>query len=134
MIDENPSGASDLIIVDAYDPTLTPSMTKLFQRLVDLFHVCILQKDKLRPTEMLPPQRWESAEEALKGTEPRYKVEHILDPQTRNRIEEYSVNYEGSPHEDATWEPIQHLDSRKDLLRALRANRTRHRRRTRREA
>ncbi|KAL8438917.1 hypothetical protein Efla_001503 [Eimeria flavescens] len=34
-IGENPLRASDLGIVDAYEPTLTPPMTKLFQRLVE---------------------------------------------------------------------------------------------------
>ncbi|KAL8428445.1 hypothetical protein Efla_003261 [Eimeria flavescens] len=95
-------------------------------------HVCFLQKDKPRPTEMLPPQGREPAEEALKGT--RYEVEHILIGGTRNGLEEYLVKWKGYPDEDASWEPKQHLDRCKDLLRAFRANRTRLRRRTRREA
>ncbi|KAL8424412.1 hypothetical protein Efla_001014 [Eimeria flavescens] len=35
MIGEKPLRASDLHVVDAYEPTLTPPMTKLFPRLVD---------------------------------------------------------------------------------------------------
>ncbi|KAL8429499.1 hypothetical protein Efla_004896 [Eimeria flavescens] len=129
MIGESLLRAGDLDVVDAYyELTLTPPKTKLFQRLVGLFHVCLLQKDKARPTGMLRPQGWGPAEEASKGTEPRYEVGHNLDLRTRNEIEEYLVKWEGYPDEDITWEPIQHLDSCRDLLRAFHADRTRQRR------
>ncbi|KAL8432738.1 hypothetical protein Efla_004407 [Eimeria flavescens] len=162
IIGENPLRASDLDIVDAYEPTLTCPMTKLFQRLVDraaanIIHaqaqqqfyayqhrppaglpfsmsafVCLLQKDKTRRTEMLPLQGWKPEEEASKGTELRYRVEHILN-RTRNGIEGDVVKWKGYPDEDATWEPIRNLYRCKDLLRAFHANRTRQRLRTRRE-
>ncbi|KAL8425873.1 hypothetical protein Efla_007746 [Eimeria flavescens] len=125
MLGENSLRESDLDLVDALEPTLTPPVTKLFQRLVDIFHICLLQKNKLSPTEMLPPAGWGPAEEASKGREPRYEVKWNL------RI---CSEVEGYLDEDATWEPVQHLDRCKDLLRAFRANRTRQRRRTCRQA
>ncbi|KAL8425175.1 hypothetical protein Efla_007521 [Eimeria flavescens] len=98
-----------------------------------VFYLCLLQKDKPRPTKMLPPQGWEPAEEALKGTEPCYEVEPILYSLTRKGTEEYLLKWKGYLDEDVTWEPIQHLDRCKDLLRAIRAKRSLQRRRTYRE-
>ncbi|KAL8440826.1 hypothetical protein Emed_007647 [Eimeria media] len=43
MIGENPLRASDLDVVEVFEPTITPPMTKLFQRLVDRAASHILQ-------------------------------------------------------------------------------------------
>ncbi|KAL8443311.1 hypothetical protein Emed_006916 [Eimeria media] len=43
MIGENPLRASDLDVVDVFEPTVTPPMTKLFQQLVDRAASHILQ-------------------------------------------------------------------------------------------
>ncbi|KAL8424931.1 hypothetical protein Efla_006694 [Eimeria flavescens] len=88
------------------EPTLTPPMTKLFQRLVDRAAANIVQAqaqqqiyvnqhrqpaefaDKPRPREMLPPQGRELAEEVLKAKEQLYEVDRILGWRTGNKIEE----------------------------------------------
>ncbi|KAL8439258.1 hypothetical protein Efla_005735 [Eimeria flavescens] len=110
MISGDPLRASDLHIVDAYDLTLTPAMSKLLQRLVKRAAATIINaqaqqqsyprepaapaesalrhRDKPRPMETLPPQGWEPAEDASEGAERRCEVERILDSRTRNGIKE----------------------------------------------
>ncbi|KAL8426924.1 hypothetical protein Efla_006008 [Eimeria flavescens] len=166
MIRENPLRASDLDFVDAYEPTLTPPTTKLFQRLVDrayanIIHAQAQQHFTLINADSQQNLKWETvssfpcrpspkgqakahgrcyaarlgtSRKASKRTEPPHEVEHILDWRTRNGAEEYLMKWKGYLDEDATWEPIQHLDWCKDFLRAFLANRTRQRRRRRREA
>ncbi|KAL8431114.1 hypothetical protein Efla_004635 [Eimeria flavescens] len=160
MIGEHPFRESDLDIVGAYEPTLTPPMAKLFQRVFDraaanIIHAQAQQQFSVnqhrQPAEFLfsmaasskttSPGPWRcnrrkvgNQQEALKGTEPLYEVEHSFDWRTMDETEEYLMKWKGCPGDGATWEPIQRLDTCKDLLRAFRANRTRERRRTRREA
>ncbi|KAL8424712.1 hypothetical protein Efla_001289 [Eimeria flavescens] len=165
-IGENPLLASDVVVLGADEPTLTPPMPRLFQRLVHraaaniihaqvqqqfydsrdrhsaefavgyrvwvsprymqprgspnlqpcfigpltfvskirkvayevhlpapmqihpVLHVCLLQKEKPRPTDMLAPQGWESAGDASGRAEPRYEAGHILDSRSMEIVEE----------------------------------------------
>ncbi|KAL8439260.1 hypothetical protein Efla_005737 [Eimeria flavescens] len=167
MNGKNPLRASDLDIVDAYEPTLTTPMAKLFQGLVDRAAASIIYpqvQEQIYANQHTEPadfavggrlwgfpslshpkpqaQAHGDATAARLGTnrggfrcsEVRYEVEYILNLRTRNGLEEYSEKWKGQPHEDATWEPVQHLDMCNDLLCAIRPNRTRHWRLERREA
>ncbi|KAL8440666.1 hypothetical protein Emed_007669 [Eimeria media] len=119
MIGENPLRASDLDVVEIFEPTITPPMTKLFQRLVDRAASHILQAQA----------RWSPAQEPQADEDPVYEVEHILDSRGSGADEEFLVQWKGYPAEQATWEPLSNLTNCSALLRAFRASRTRRRRR-----
>ncbi|KAL8445787.1 hypothetical protein Emag_005000 [Eimeria magna] len=146
MIGENPLRASDLDVVDEFEPTISPPMTKLFQQLVDraashLLRAQAQQKlyaDKHRKdVEFQVGDKsagWKPAEEDDYSSNPVYEVEHILDSRGSGRDEEFLIKWKGYPDDQATWEPLSNLTNCKDLLRAFRASRTRQRRRDHRDA
>ena len=98
----------------AYQLALPPTMQQH-----PVFHVSLLQKEKPRPAEMLPNEPWEE----VSGDE--YEVEDILDVRNINKEVEYLIKWKGYPVEDATWEPLSHLQNCKDFLRAFKTAQTR---------
>ncbi|KAL8441252.1 hypothetical protein Emag_007331 [Eimeria magna] len=148
MIGENLLRALDLDVVESFESTISPPMTKLFQQLVDRAAANILQaqaqqkhyadarrqeatfpdgdrKDKRRPPHMLEPAGWQPAEEAAEDEDPVFEVEHLLNSRGSGKEEEFLVKRKGFAVEQATWEPLSHLSGCKDLLRAFRRTRTR---------
>lgn len=104
----------------AYRLKLPPSMTQH-----PVFHVSLLQRDKPRPQDMGQAQGWDPLERQQDDHDPVYEVEHILDSRETGHGEEFLIKWKGFPDSAATWEPLEHLDGCKDLLRAYRASKTR---------
>ncbi|KAL8449732.1 hypothetical protein Emed_002987 [Eimeria media] len=95
MVGEIPLRASDLDVVDAFEPTVSPTMAKLFQQLV---------RDNPRPPHMLQPTGWGPAEEPQHDSDPVYEVKHILDSRGSGADKGFLVQWRGYPVEEATWE------------------------------
>ena len=87
-----------------------------------VFHVSLLQKDRPRDAEMLPNEIWEAVNQRHG---PEYEVEYLLDSRGSGEDEEFLVKWRGFPESSATWEPHNHLENSKDLVRAFRSQRTR---------
>ena len=87
-----------------------------------VFHVSLLQKDRPRDDEIQFEEGWAPVR---RGDEEEYEVEHILDCRNVEGEEEYLVKWKGYKEEEATWEPVSHLQNCRNFLQVFKSRRTR---------
>ncbi|CDJ63306.1 hypothetical protein ENH_00040050 [Eimeria necatrix] len=89
----------------------------------DVFHVSQLVPHRPRPPALVPSAAdaaWPPIHDAAGNPTGEYEVDYIMDQRGSGDAAQYLVKWRGTPEEQATWEPANHLTGCPALLRAWR--------------
>jgi len=92
--------------------------SRIYRRQRGVFHCSVVKPYHPNDDERFPGRAHTKPAPILIDDEKEWDVETILDHRTRHDKEQFLIKWKGSPNSENSWEPVEGLETAKDLVQA----------------